>query len=642
MRRYVIKTAFVLLSLLISLFGFEIRNDWYIVDGQKFFIKGIGYETHTRPGQVPWEYEFNREIIEADLRRIKAAGFNTIRTWGALTEEELNLVKASGLRILFGIWIDPSGDFGDPNFINDVSKRINNILDYTTQYNCILAYIIMNEPKVNDVIEGGPADLVTLWQNVSATIHSRHPGIPVTISNTAVGDYIRSDLFQIGAYNLYIYNPVLISSSHGYAGYCEFLKRHRSADKPFIVTEFGLSVSPGAASDTYGYGGNTPEQQSQGILEMYRGLIDGGAQGGCVFQYHDGWWKAGDENSHDNHPEEWFGLIEFDTDPGSYAGTPRPAWPAIVTYNKAIIWQPKNQQIYTQSIPVELFLTEEIEHFTISTNDSLLLSQSNTGAYFEGAIRPAANTGLNDIELDFQFFDADNVLVKTEKITTLYTHSVPNLPNLELKVLPNDLNTVNPAHIIINLAKDSVFSIVDDQLDYAFFPHTGFAPGEARAAQIPIAEGEWQFTDFFNITDEMRVATFGAGFSIKYGTFIKRIYTEKIVIIDDWANSIAARELISNAVNPLNSVPDRLVLYPNYPNPFNASTTIAFSLPGPMRVLLTVYDLRGHEKIRELHEIQKSSFHHIKLDGSTLNSGIYLLKIQAGPYIKTQKLLLLQ
>ncbi|MDP1994473.1 MAG: hypothetical protein Q8K40_04420, partial [Ignavibacteria bacterium] len=60
----------------------QITNGWYYIDGQKFFVKGIGYETHTRPGQVPWVYKFDADLIRFDLERIKNAGFNTIRTWG--------------------------------------------------------------------------------------------------------------------------------------------------------------------------------------------------------------------------------------------------------------------------------------------------------------------------------------------------------------------------------------------------------------------------------------------------------------------------------------------------------------------------------------------------------------------------------
>ncbi len=75
----------------------QVRDGLFYVDGAKFFVKGIGYETHTRPGQVPWEYKFDAAMIRLDLQRIKAANFNAIRTWSAIREEELKLVQESGL-----------------------------------------------------------------------------------------------------------------------------------------------------------------------------------------------------------------------------------------------------------------------------------------------------------------------------------------------------------------------------------------------------------------------------------------------------------------------------------------------------------------------------------------------------------------
>ncbi|RKY56462.1 MAG: hypothetical protein DRP96_11245, partial [Candidatus Neomarinimicrobiota bacterium] len=71
----------ILIIVFTELRGFEIRDGWYYIDGEKYFIKGIGYETHTRPGQVPWEYEFNAAVIEYD-----DAGGSLI----SLLNEELN------------------------------------------------------------------------------------------------------------------------------------------------------------------------------------------------------------------------------------------------------------------------------------------------------------------------------------------------------------------------------------------------------------------------------------------------------------------------------------------------------------------------------------------------------------------------
>src|SRR4030067_1538866 len=133
----------------------EIIDGWYYINGEKFFVKGIGYETHTRPGQVPWVYSINPDLIQFDLNRIKSAGFNTIRTWGALTEEELQIVEQSGLKIIFGIWIDPQGNFSDTNFVAQVYNHVNDVLNYSANYNSIIGYLIMNEPQVQHIYNVG-------------------------------------------------------------------------------------------------------------------------------------------------------------------------------------------------------------------------------------------------------------------------------------------------------------------------------------------------------------------------------------------------------------------------------------------------------------------------------------------------------
>ncbi|MGC9364540.1 MAG: T9SS type A sorting domain-containing protein [Fidelibacterota bacterium] len=622
--------------------GFEIRDGWYYVNGEKFFIKGIGYETHTRPGQVPWQYDFNADLIRSDLQRMRNAGFNTIRTWGALSEEELVIVQESGLKILFGIWIDPHGDYSDPGFRNSSIQHISEVLAYTKNYSCILAYIIMNEPLVTDILAGGPENLVSLWDECIDLIHQHHPGVPVTISNTAVGDYIRSDLFQIGAYNLYIYNPVLISHSHGYAGYCEFIREHRSQNMPFIITEYGLSVSPGSVGDTYGYGGNTFEQQEAGNLLMYRELIDGGAQGGCVFQYHDGWWKGGDENSHDINPEEWFGLIEFDSNPGNMEGTPRPVWEAYTAYNRAIVWQPKNQQIYVQSVPIELFMTDTIARVTIEINGDAIADFVPANPYYCTEITPVVMDSVRDIIVMIKFFNQNNSLIKMESISALLIKSAVSLPSLKITLLPENLASSNQLHIILDVTKNPLFTIQDNRLDYAYFPHIGFSTGEARMTTIPDDSSSWRFTDFFASGNDVMVATFGAGFTIEYGSFEKRVYAQKIIYRDNWAQAIAAPVTVSETIDPVSLPADINISLYNFPNPFNSSTTISFNLSQPDFINISLIDLTGQLVATPVNSFMNRGNYRVVWDAGVVPSGIYLILMQTPQHTITHKIVLLK
>ena len=117
----------------------EIKDGWYYIDGHKFFVNAIGYEPGARPGEDPYKQRVsNLPEIRQDLSNIKDAGFSGIRTWSEMTEDELKLVQASGLKIVFGIWTKPDEDFGDPKVVERDLESAKRILAYTKKYDCVI------------------------------------------------------------------------------------------------------------------------------------------------------------------------------------------------------------------------------------------------------------------------------------------------------------------------------------------------------------------------------------------------------------------------------------------------------------------------------------------------------------------------
>lgn len=84
-----------------------------------------------------------------------------------------------------------------------------------------------------------------------------------------------------------------------------------------------------------------------------------------------------------------------------------------------------------------------------------------------------------------------------------------------------------------------------------------------------------------------------------------------------------------------------------YPNPFNPSTTLAFSIAKSMDVSVDLYNIKG-QKVRSLHRgTLGSGNHHLVWDGRDSNgkgvgSGIYFARINAGSYTKNVKMVLLK
>jgi hypothetical protein len=79
-----------------------------------------------------------------------------------------------------------------------------------------------------------------------------------------------------------------------------------------------------------------------------------------------------------------------------------------------------------------------------------------------------------------------------------------------------------------------------------------------------------------------------------------------------------------------------------YPNPFNPSTTIAYSLPAVERVSLKVFNLLGQEVAALASGEQGGGAHQVVWNASQMASGIYLVRLEAADNIALRKLLLLK
>jgi hypothetical protein len=80
----------------------------------------------------------------------------------------------------------------------------------------------------------------------------------------------------------------------------------------------------------------------------------------------------------------------------------------------------------------------------------------------------------------------------------------------------------------------------------------------------------------------------------------------------------------------------------NYPNPFNPSTIIKFAVPERTRVQIKVYDILGGEITTLVNEELEAGWYEKTFDASTLSTGVYIYRIQAGSYVNTKKMLLIK
>ena len=114
-----------------------------------------------------------------------------------------------------------------------------------------------------------------------------------------------------------------------------------------------------------------------------------------------------------------------------------------------------------------------------------------------------------------------------------------------------------------------------------------------------------------------------------------------------WAGIIARmlidlQEIPSSAEIGGLETPGQPMLYQNYPNPFNPSTTIRYGLPSRSHVTLTVFNTLGQQVATLVQGEQEAGYHEVQFDASSLASGVYLYRLQAGDFVHTNRLLLLK
>lgn len=86
------------------------------------------------------------------------------------------------------------------------------------------------------------------------------------------------------------------------------------------------------------------------------------------------------------------------------------------------------------------------------------------------------------------------------------------------------------------------------------------------------------------------------------------------------------------------TLPRRFELRPNYPNPFNPSTTISFALPRAAHVTVQVFDALGRPVTTLVDERKTAGTHRVPFEASGLPSGVYLYRLEAGAFTDTRTL----
>jgi Beta-galactosidase/beta-glucuronidase len=188
-------------------------------DGYPYFIKGGGTD-------------YNGGGADPGFAKLKAAGGNSVRTWGALSADPAvyDAAYAAGVTVCAGLWIDAGINYSDPVA---VQAQYNNLINYVQTYKnhpAILCWGVGNE------YEGAGTD-PRLWQaaeQIAAGIKSIDPNHPTV---TVIAGYSPTKINAIKTYCPSI-DIIGVNTYGGLPDWGPQLSIY-NLDRPYIITEWG-------------------------------------------------------------------------------------------------------------------------------------------------------------------------------------------------------------------------------------------------------------------------------------------------------------------------------------------------------------------------------------------------------------------
>ncbi len=110
----------------------------------------------------------------------------------------------------------------------------------------------------------------------------------------------------------------------------------------------------------------------------------------------------------------------------------------------------------------------------------------------------------------------------------------------------------------------------------------------------------------------------------------------------DLAGHETFHQQIVTATPDRNATPFEFALYPNWPNPFNPTTTIRYDVEEAGLVSLKVFDLLGREVATLTHEEHSAGIYSVTWDADGMPSGVYLCRMDTEGFVQTRKMVLVK
>jgi hypothetical protein len=169
-----------------------------------------------------------------------------------------------------------------------------------------------------------------------------------------------------------------------------------------------------------------------------------------------------------------------------------------------------------------------------------------------------------------------------------------------------------------------------------FFTYQNNTARVDSAARYGFINGSFSLTDVTrnfldNQTRDSLVVDYGNSSFITVNEY-SNVYPEKLPLNN---GETVSNEIIDHDVQSFE-------LAQNFPNPFNPTTTIGYSIPKAGEVQIEIINVLGQKVYSLMNPFSQSGYHQIQIDASNWASGIYFYRVTSGNQSLTKKMLLLK
>jgi hypothetical protein len=327
----------------------------------------------------------------------------------------------------------------------------------------------------------------------------------------------------------------------------------------------------------------------------------------------------------------------------------RPLWQLTITSDPNNIAGKRTVYIHARTHPQEtegFWVTEQIINILLSENELGQIIRENSVFYIVPMYNP------DGIELGYPRRNANNVDLESNWFT------FPNEPEVAaLKARFTELMaSPNPIEVELNMHSSSLCKRY-----FVYHDSAGTSPQFALMQQnfiegirsyYPTGIEPWNYYISWTGGNPMKYPE--SWFWYYHGESVMALTYEDMYQCSGTGNfNVTANAILLGVMDYMNiptevelsdnSIPSEFTLEQNYPNPFNPSTKISWQSPVGSWQTIKLYDIMGREIETIIDGYFEAGYHSTLYNvNSSLSSGVYFYRLQAGNFTQTKKMILMR